>query len=152
MSSQPSSAAPKPILPPFWKWLMRITFGVTMALFLAPAFYSVKYYVVDKPRETAQIHSASLSQPAQQIPLDADYLPLMEDQARNGLPGERAAAVHRIGETLRQPYISVKRPLECLTAKAALADMAIKDTDPAVRAAASEELGKVAQAGAVIRR
>ena len=53
MSSQPSPAPPKPTLPPFWKWLMRITFAVTMVLFLAPAVYVVKYYAVDRPREEA---------------------------------------------------------------------------------------------------
>ena len=76
----------------------------------------------------------------------------MEEQARNGPPAERVSAVRRLGETLSQPYISLKRPLECLSAKAALADSATKDKSPAVRAAASEELGKVAQGGAVIRR
>src|ERR1700712_4391573 len=45
--------SPKPTLPPFWKWLMRITFAVTMALFLAPAVYVVKYYALDLPREIA---------------------------------------------------------------------------------------------------
>ena len=57
-----------------------------------------------------------------------------------------------MGETLRRPGVAYKRPLECLLAKATLADLATKDPDPAVRAEASAELGKVAQGGAVIRR
>lgn len=144
----PSSVSPKPPLPPFWKWLMRITFAVTMALFLAPAVYVVKYYALDKPREDAIIKSGSVTAGRE----EADFLPLLESHAQNGSTGERLAAVQRIGEALRQPYISVKRPLECLSAKAILADLATHAPDPAVRAAASDELGKVAQGGAVIRR
>jgi len=152
MSSQLSSAPPKPTLPPFWKWLMRVTAVFALALFLVPTVYVVKYYAVDKPRETERVRVTSPFISAQQMPLQAEYLPLMEKHARNGLPGERIPAVNRIGETLRQPYISVKHPLECLSAKATLADIAIHASDSGVRAAASEELGKVAQGGAVIRR
>ncbi len=131
---------------------MRVTFAVTMLMFLAPTVYVVKYYAVDRPRETSQLSAASPFLSARQMPMQAEYLPLMEERAQNGLPGERIFAVNRIGETLRQPYVSLKRPLECLSAKAALADLATRAPDPAVRAAASEELGKVAQGGAVIRR
>ena len=140
---------PKPTLPPFWKWLMRIIFAVTMVLFLAPTVYMIKYYTIDKPRENGIV---KLRSSAQTIPREADYLPLMANRAQTGAPEERLLAVRGLGETLLQPYISVKRPLECLSAKALLADLATKDKDPAVRAAASEELGKVAQDGAVIRR
>ena len=48
--SQPAKPAP----PPFWKWLMRVTFAVTMLLFLAPAVCVLKYYGVDKPRAAAK--------------------------------------------------------------------------------------------------
>ncbi len=143
---------PKPTLPPFWKWLMRGTFALTMVLFLTPAFYAVKYFAADKPAETAKVH-ASPSIPVSQIPLGAENLPLLEDRARHGAAVERIPAVRRMGETLRLPYVSVKRPLECLSAKAALADLATHAPDLEVRAAASEELGKVASGGgAVIRR
>jgi len=142
---------PKPILPPFWKWLMRVTFVVTMALFLAPAVYMVKYYSVDKPRER-EIVKQGLGENAYSRVQDADVLPLLEYRARSGTQAGRLQAVQNLGETLLQPYISVKRPLECLSAKATLADLATKDKDPAVRAAASEALGKVAQSGAIIRR
>ncbi len=150
MPSEPTPV--KLTLPPFWKWLMRGTFAVTMVLFLAPAVYVAKYYAVDKPQETDRLSAASPFVSARQMPLQAEYLPVMEERARHGPAGERIPAIYCIGEILRQPYISLKRPLECLSAKAALADLAIHAPDPGVRAAASEELGKVAQGGAVIRR
>ena len=138
---------PKPTLPPFWKWLMRITFAVTMVLFLAPAVYVVKYYAVDRPREEAFAATA----PDRTAPT-ADYLPALEKSARDIHAGSRVEAVRRVGVVLQQPGINYRRPLECLSAKAILADLAVKDPDPAVRAEASAELGKVAQGGAVIRR
>jgi hypothetical protein len=148
MSSQPPPAPPKPTLPPFWKWLMRITFAVTMVLFLAPAVYVVKYYAVDRPREEAfPAASVSAFDPPQ-----PDYLPPLEKYARGVYPGSRIDAIRTIGIILRQPGVGYKRPLECLSAKATLAELATKDPDPAVRAEASAELGKVAQGGAVIRR
>jgi len=148
MSFQPSPAPSKPTLPPFWKWLMRITFAVTMLLFLAPAVYVVKYYALDRPREEALAAAAVPGRSAPRV----DYLPALEKRARDPRTGSRAEAVRRIGLILRQPGISYRRPLECLSAKATLADLAAKDSDPLVRAAASAELGKVAQGGAVIRR
>ena len=127
---------------------MRITFAVTMVLFLAPAVYVVKYYAVDRPREEALAVATVPDHAAAQV----DYLPALEKRARDIHMSERLGAIGRMGIILRQPGISYKRPLECLLAKATLSDLAIKDSDPAVRAAASAELGKVAQGGAVIRR
>ena len=143
-----SPAPPKPTLPPFWKGLMRVTFAVTLLLFLTPTFYALKYYIIDKPREDA-LQAGTLNDPA--LP-HADYLPRLERHARDADPAARQQAVTRIGTVLREPYISLKRPIECLSAKATLSSLAARDPDPAVRAAASEELGKVAQGGAVIRR
>ncbi len=148
MSSQESAPPPKPTLPPFWKWLMRVTFAVTMTLFLAPAVYVVKYYALDRPREEAL---AAPPTPDLAAPR-ADYLLALEKRARNVGAGSRLEVVRRIGLILRDPGISYRRPMECLSAKATLADLAAKDPDAAVRAAASQELGKVAQGGAVIRR
>lgn len=149
---QPSDSPTKPTLPPFWKWLMRITFAVTMVLFLAPTVYMVKYYAVDKPREDRLVKTGHGWRSAYIAPREADYLPYMEDRARHGPSGERNLAVYTLGETLQQPYISIQRPFECLSAKATLADVATHDSDSQVRAAASDELGKVALGGAVIRR
>jgi HEAT repeat protein len=146
----PSTAAPKPVLPPGWKWLMRITFAVTMLLFLLPAVYVVKYYAVDRPREQELAKMLNVS-PLAALPA-VDYLPAQEQRARDPHSDARVAAIQTIGAILRQPGITYRRPLECLSAKATLADLATKDANPAVRSAASEELGRVAQGGAVIRR
>ena len=155
MSAQESPAPPpKPTLPPFWKWFMRITFAVTMVLFLAPAVYVVKYYAFDRPREEALVSSQTPDLTAPRV----DYLPALENRARTVGAGSRpeiirrTEIVRRIGVVLREPGISYQRPLECLSAKATLADLAAKDPDPTVREAASLELGKVAEGGAVIRR
>ena len=153
MSSQQSPTPikptpPAPTLPPFWKWLMRITFVVTMVLFFAPTVYVVKYYAVDRPREEAL---AAIPMPDRIAPT-ADYLPALEKRARDTRTGSRLKAVRQISMILQQPGINYERPLECLSAKATLAGLATKDLDPAVRAEASAELGKVAQGGAVIRR
>ncbi len=148
MSYPPSPTPAKPTLPPFWKWLMRVTFAVTMVLFLAPAVYVVKYYALDRPREEALLAAPVPDRTAPR----ADYLPALERQARDIRTASRPEVVRRMGLILQQPGISYRRPLECLSAKATLADLAVKDPDPLVRAAASAELGKVAQGGAVIRR
>lgn len=148
MSYPPSPTPAKPTLPPFWKWLMRVTFIVTMVLFLAPAVYVVKYYALDRPREEALAAATAPDRSAPRV----DYLPALEKRARDPRAGSRPEMIRRMGSLLRQPGIGYRRPLECLSAKATLADLATKDPDPAVRAAASRELGKVAQGGAVIRR
>ena len=153
MSSPISPSPPKPTLPPFWKWLMRVTFAVTMVLFLAPAVYVVKYYAVDRAREEAiakRTDMPDLDGPQ----TNPDYLlrELRQAEDPHGDTSSRRWAITEIGDTLQRPGISYQRPLECLSAKATLADLAAKDRDPAVRAAASQELGKVAQGGAVIRR
>lgn len=142
------AAPPKPTLPPFWKGLMRVTFAFTLLLFLTPTFYALKYYALDKPREDT-LRAGTLNDSAL---MHADYLPRLERHARDAAPDARQQAVLRIGTVLREPYISLKRPIECLSAKATLSELAARDPDPAVRAVASNELGKVAQGGAVIRR
>ena len=129
---------------------MRLTAVFALALFLVPTVYVVKYYAVDKPRETEYARELGVT-PLAPLPT-ANALPYWEEMARDPQTDKRTTAIKTIGDILRQPGINYARPLECLTAKATLADLAVKDTNPAVRAAASEELGKVAQRGAVIRR
>ncbi len=141
---------PKPTLPPFWKWLMRVTFAVTMALFLAPAVYVVKYYAVDKPAEEAYVKriTAGVTYPSPTM-----YAVIYWERQATDVQGkDRIRAVHALGVILHLPAVGITRPLECLSAKATLADLATKDKDAEVRAAASVEIGKVAQRGAVIRR
>jgi len=155
MSTQPPPTPPKPTLPPFWKWLMRVTFVLTMTLFLAPTFYVVKYYAVDKPREEALADRPEITRHMMgSLDTRPDALLGASRRAReiHRSTGSRQEEIVEIGMTLERPGIAYERPLECLLAKATLADLATKDPDPAVRATASLVLGKVAQGGAVIRR
>jgi len=154
MTTQPSPDPPKPTLPPFWKWLMRATFALTMVLFLAPAVYVVKYYAVDKPREEALADRPEMLRMMGSLDTNPDALLRASRRARDihRPTDSRQWEILEIGVTLTRPGIAYERPLECLLAKATLADLATKDPDPTVRAAASAQLGKVAQGGAVIRR
>jgi hypothetical protein len=132
---------------------MRITFAVTMVLFLAPAVYVVKYYAIDRPREET-IARQTVYAVRDERETDPDLLLRASHEAKDSRlrADSRQAAIADIGNIVRRPGISYQRPLECLLAKATLSDLAAKDLDPAVRAAASLELGKVAENGAVIRR
>ena len=151
MTTQPPPTPPKPTLPPFWKWLMRGTFALTMVLFFAPAVYVVKYYAVDKPREEAIADRPEMMGGPETDP-DALLRVSRAAEDKRRPASDRQWAITEMGDTLRRPGVSYKRPLECLLAKATLADLAAKDPDLGVRAAAAAELGKVAQGGAVIQR
>lgn len=84
---------------------------------------------------------------------DADNLLLQTRVARGDAdPLWRREAVWALGETLTQPGLTWRRPLETLQAKATLSEAAARDPDPSIRAAAAETLNTVAQNGAVIRR
>lgn len=123
-----------------------------MTLFLVPMVYVVKYYAVDRPRETKAAKAISPFSTPAQVPASVESLPWLEKKARSRAAQERLGAAQGIGKILLQPGINWKYPMECLSAKATLADLAAHDPDPAVKAAASTELGKVAQGGAIIRR
>lgn len=129
---------------------MRVTFAVTLLLFLVPTFYVIKYYALDKPREQKYAWELRVM-PLAAVPT-ADALPLFEERAQDRNSGARVTAIRQIGAILRGRGINYWIPIECLSAKATLSSLAARDPNPAVRAAASEELGKVAQGGAVIRR
>ena len=141
---------PKMTLPPFWKWLMRLTFAITLLLFLTPTFYAIKYYAIDKPREDSYAKELART-PLVAAPI-ADALPWFEERAQDRNSDARVPAIRQIGTILRYRNINYWNPIECLSAKATLSELAARDPNPTVRAAASEELGKVAQGGAVIRR
>ena len=47
---------------------------------------------------------------------------------------------------------SFERPIEALQAKSTLADIATHETDPKVKAAAQDVIGRIAQGGAVLQR
>lgn len=136
---------------------MRITFTITMILFLTPVVYVVKYYAVDLPRETALVRPHLMrwrTDPHNPDDLLAEEHTAQSNPIKLYIPeqGSRVEAIHAMGETLRLRGVNWKRPLECLLAKATLADLAAQEPDPAVKAAAAEELEKVAQGGAVIQR
>lgn len=86
-------------------------------------------------------------------PRGPDNIALQEKVAeRDADPMWRREAVWALGATISAPGMTWSRPLEALTGKAALAQVATQDADPSVRAAASETLGEIAQRGVVIRR
>ena len=154
MSDAPPPAAAKaptrPETPPTWKWLMRVTGTLALLLFLTPTFYVMKYYSVDLPREQ-KLQGPHVLEALQAGNPDAlFYYTALARQAPD--PANRRVAVQAMGNLLQQPGLNWKRPLESLSAKATLADLATKDPDATLRAAASQELGRVAQGGAVIRR
>lgn len=135
---------------------MRLSALLTLTLFLTPTFYVVKYYSLDLPREKALAQSASRWQAD---PGNPDCLLAEEKSARQSSSKSRASnkllrvpAVLAIGAALRQPGVSWRRPMECLSAKATLAELAAKDPDMAVRTAATQELEKVARGGATLHR
>ena len=159
MSTAPPAARAKIETPPAWKWLMRVTGTFAMLLFLTPTFYVAKYYVMDKPREDKHVRVASAADGnywlnySDASNLGADDLPALTWIARNAHDWElQQEAIGAVEGVLLQPRVNWKRPLECLSAKAALAELATKDPSPNVRQAASDAVGKVAQRGAVIRR
>jgi len=86
-------------------------------------------------------------------PVSADNILLQEKVARQDAdPMWRREAVWALGTTLETPGIGWQRPLETLTAKATLAEAAVRDPEPSIREAAQAMLGEVARRGAVIRR
>ena len=84
---------------------------------------------------------------------DPDNL-LLEERVAGGDadPLWRREAVWALGQTLTARGVMVRRPLETLTAKASLAEVAQRDPEPSVRAAAAQTLGAVMQQGAVVQR
>ena len=84
---------------------------------------------------------------------DPDNLLLQARVARGDAdPLWRREAVWALGQTLTERGIMVRRPLETLTAKETLAEVAERDPEPSVQAAAAQTLGRVEQQGAVVQR
>jgi hypothetical protein len=150
----------KPAMPTSWQWVLRITGAIAILLFLTPTVYVVKYYAIDLPREQKLAHEVSNVNTGAYgfrhssfIGCTADELPAIIWCVQNSKdPQTKEDAVAAIQTVLLQPGVGWKRPIECLLAKAALANTAAKDTNPTIRQEASSALAKVAQGGVVIRR
>ena len=99
----------KPTLPPFWKWLMRITFAVTMVLFLVPAVYVVKYYAMDRPREEAIAKQPEIVGGPKTNP-DALLRASRLAEDIHQPTASRRWAISEMGDTLLVPGISYCRP------------------------------------------
>ena len=147
---------------------MRVSGAVAAVLFLAPTIYFVKYAAFDAPREqalitayeSAQNGAATLGsaesfdrQRAWLTVHDPDRIPLLVNAAtQDPDPALRGQAVTTLGELLLKPGVSIRRPIEALQGKAALAGAAAHDSDPGVQAAARTAIDAVAAGGAVLRR
>jgi len=133
-----------------------------MALFLTPAIFALKYYAYDKPAEDRRAAAVSLSgnDSAVKGALSAangshsarDLSLLCRIAQGDADPLVRLAAVQGIGVTVRRQGTNFEYPMECLLAKSTLSDLAIRDPNSTVRAAASSALGLIAARGAVIQR
>ena len=140
------------------KMFLRFSGVLAMALFLLPTFYVVKYFALDSGREndlaniarTAIKNGMAVKLPASATP---DELPMLAEIAREGKSTkQRVEAIDLMGGELQRRSLSFERPMECVLAKSMLADIAAHDTDAAVRSAAQDEIGKIAQSGVVVRR
>jgi len=83
----PPDASPpparKPQASPFWRWFMRLSGALGIALFLAPTVYVVKYYAADLPREQQRARRVSTTLLAPAVPLSAIAPPLSPPLSAN---------------------------------------------------------------------
>jgi len=147
---------------------MRVSGVAAMALFFIPIVYFVKYAAFDEPRErkliaaytAAQNGRSSLetagrfdTQRAWLTQRDPDRIPLLiHVVSEDPDPALRNQAAITLGEMLLLRDVSMKRPIEAVQGKAALATAAAHDTDPAVQASARTAIDAIAAGGAVLRR
>ena len=147
----------KPTASPFWKWLMRLSGTLAIALFLTPSFYVVKYYAFDLPREKAIAEPGSAKwhdDPQNPDSIMAEVQVTKQPPHEEAVQGQsdRIQAIRELGKTLRLPGMGWRRPMESLSAKAALAELASHCIDPKVKSAAAEELRNLALGGATLQR
>ena len=155
--TEQAPASTKPSMPAGQKAFLRVSGVIAMALFLLPTFYVIKYYALDRRREAtlvaaerAAVVKSSFTLPSSPT---ADDLPVLADYVRRATSTtDRVNAVRAMGGLLQNTSLSFQRPMECVQAKSALADVAAHDADRAVRMAAQDEIGKIAQGGVVLRR
>ncbi len=168
--SQPEKTAPaRPELSPGTRKFMRISGIVAAILFLSPSLYAIKYAAYDSPRETRLIQvyesadrasHANTSDSAAENTVRAalhnqnpDYIPLLSKVAQQDPDAVlRRDAVITLGKILLKPGVSIRRPIEALQGKAALASVASHDIDPEVQLHAQQAIDAVARNGAVLQR
>jgi len=136
---------------------MRLSGTLAIALFLTPSFYVVKYYAFDLPREKAIAAQGSakwLDDPQNPDSMMAEVQAAKQPPRQEGASGQsyRVQAIREMGKTLRLPGMGWRRPMESLSAKAALAELASHCVDPKVKSAAAEELRMLAIGGATLQR
>ena len=86
-------------------------------------------------------------------PNTPENIVLQERVARQDAdPLWRREGVWALAATIAAPHVIWTHPMETLTAKATLADIAAHDSDSSVRAAADTMLLEIAQHGAVFQR
>lgn len=148
---------------------MRVSGIIAAVLFLSPSLYAVKYAAYDSPRENKLIQAfdsadrasrARTADPAAQRSVQAtlhshsvDNIPLLSKAAQQNPDAViRRDAVITLGEILLKPSVSIRRPIEALQGKAALAAVASHDIDPEVQLHAQQAIDAIARNGAVLRR
>jgi hypothetical protein len=148
---------------------MRVSGILAAILFLSPSLYAIKYAAYDSPRENKLIQAfdnADRASRARTADSDAqrsvqatlhdhalDNIPLLSKVAQQNPDAViRRDAVITLGEILLKPSVSVRRPIEALQGKAALAAVASHDIDPEVQLHAQQAIDAIARNGAVLRR
>jgi hypothetical protein len=136
---------------------MRLSGTLAIVLFLTPSFYVVKYYAFDLPREKAIAAPGSmkwLDDPQNPDSMMAEVQAAKQPPHQAAVDGQsyRIRAIREMGKTLRLPGMGWRRPMESLSAKAALAELASHCVDPKVKSAAAEELRMLAIGGATLQR
>jgi hypothetical protein len=163
----------KPPTPNGWKWFMRFSGVLAMALFLLPTFYAVKYFGFDARREAElagrvapdDVAGRTGQHPANEAAkwsavdsaafrdANPDDIPLLVSIARNDPDTSlRLTAIAALGRWLSHLAINFQRPVETMQAKSALADLAVHDSDARISEAAQDAVGEIAEGGVVVRR
>ncbi|WP_125206305.1 hypothetical protein [Capsulimonas corticalis] len=152
------SSEARPPLPKPLQWILRITGVTALILFLTPTVYVVKYCFWDSPRESkiASQWRTQKKDPALLQKLsstDPDNVALAMQTAQKHPDAQwRLAAVQSLGAMLAVHDVTYRRPMEVVTAKATLGQVAVHDADANVRTVASDIIGAIAKNGAVVRR
>lgn len=78
-----SSPPSRPAMPPFARWLMRVTGLIAILLFLTPTVYVIKYYAFDRPQEARRAALVNTAYIAQSVPVHTIAPPLVPEAKGN---------------------------------------------------------------------